>query len=175
MQIDAAAESYCLENKLPFDTKIEPERFAQYLLHGKVPLCPLGAKPYAPFTAQQGPRCPNSAQHNQTFIAATCRGEMSKLWEAAICCAAVARLSWNSTIDPTAGDVLQYAGKGFPVCRLGTKPYAPFTLARGPVCPNSPAHNTPRYPPWGPNRHMFNPDGRANTNLPLSRANTNLF
>jgi len=174
-QVDAAAESYCLVHKLSFDTKIQPEWIAGYLKNSRVPLCPSGTKPYPPFTVNQGPRCPNSAQHNQTFIADTCRGEMLSLWEAAIAYAAVARLSWDAKIDPTAPDVLQYAGKVTGVCPLGTNPYAPFTLARGPVCPNSPAHKARRGPPWGRNRHMFNADGTANTNLPLSRADTNLF
>jgi hypothetical protein len=164
-----------MENKLSFDTKIQPEWIADYLKNRQVPLCPLGTKPYPPFTVNDGPRRPNSAEHNRTFIADTCRGEMLKLWEAAICHAAVAGRGWDARIDPTAGDVLQYAGKVTGVCPLGTNPYAPFTLARGPVCPNSPAHNAPRFRPGWRNRHMFNADGSANTNVPLSRANTNLF
>jgi len=100
---------------------------------------------------------------------------MSSLWDAAIAHAAVAGLRWDATIDPAAPGVLRYQGRAIWICPLGANPYAPFTLARGPVCPNSPAHNAPKYPPWGPNRHMFNADGSANTNVPLSLANTNAF
>jgi hypothetical protein len=165
--------SYCLENKLSFAAEIQPEQPAHYLKNSQTPLCPLGTKPYPPFTLQRGPRCPNSAQHNQTFIDQECRGAMSSLWGAAIAYAAVAGLRWDATVDPTAPDVLEYGGKDLWVCPLGTNPYAPFVLARGPVCPHSPAHNAARHAFGWRNRHMFNPDGSANTNLPLSQANTN--
>jgi len=82
LQMDAAAWSYCIENKLSFDAKIQPEWFAGYLKNSQIPLCPSGAKPYPPFTVQQGPRCPNSDRHNQSFIARGCRNAMSSLWDA---------------------------------------------------------------------------------------------
>jgi hypothetical protein len=169
-QLDAAAMSHCLEQKLPFDQAISPEDVFNYM---KAPVsCPSGNKPYGPFDVLHGPRCPNSEAHNRIFVTGGCRGERAAVWAAALSYAAAKGLTWSDTVDPKNMDVAFYCGKCTGTCPLDTNGYPPFVLAKGPLCPFAPDHNTARVRPWR-NEEWFTEDGLAKTNLPLSRIDTN--
>jgi hypothetical protein len=58
-QLWSAACSFSLEKGIGGWETVKPEDSTGYLKDGKVPWCPLGGEPYAPFVIYQGPSCPN--------------------------------------------------------------------------------------------------------------------
>ena len=174
-QLEGAAMSYCLENKLPFDKTLTPEAFSAYLLPGRdgaPAICPSGTAPYSSFNVLHGPRCPNSTEHNRIFVTKGCRGEKAAVWAAALSRGAARGLSWTDSIDPKEITIGFYCGKCTGTCPLGTNGYPPFVLASGPHCPLSAEHNAAQGHPWR-NGEFFDKHGNANTNLSLSAVDTN--
>jgi hypothetical protein len=172
LQMHSAAMSACLERNVSWATEVVPTWYAGYLRDGKLPCCPLGDKPYAPFSVNRGPRCPNSAEHSQAYVVHSCTCELASLWDASISYAASNKLGWQAVIDPSASGLQSYLGKWTGVCPLGTNAFRPFVLAEGPVCPDAPLEHAVRLAPGWPwrNRIFFDGAGRVNTNIPLSRA-----
>jgi hypothetical protein len=62
-----SSRSYSLENRLSFDTVINPADMKMFYPHLEVPICPSGNAPYAPFKPKDGSVCPNDPKHTAKF------------------------------------------------------------------------------------------------------------
>ena len=66
-QLAGASRSYALDNGVSFDSTISPTNLRLFITGVDDHRCPAGTNPYAPFVIKDGPKCPNSDEHNTTF------------------------------------------------------------------------------------------------------------